>query len=210
MSNAFVNFLPYIVGVGGWIGIVVSIRYYMNGERLSWSKIEEIIALPFICAFLGGVIASTLYIGAISAFVTTRYIISSMRHPGTLLFVLLLMWIYIGIEFGILTPLRNAYRTEAETAAAELAADAEEDNAEEEEDNAEEEEDDEDNAEEEEDEDNAEEEEEEDEDNAKEEEEDEDNAEAAKDEMPLPKSPPAEVDVDNIAMNLPRQETDID
>jgi len=123
MSNVFLSILPYIVGVGGWSGVVAGSLYYLNGERLTLGKLEEIIALPLLGGLTGGLIAAFLYIGTISAFVTIHYILSSMRHPGTLLFTLLVIWIYIGIEYGILTPLRIAFLSEAEVAAAEIAAD---------------------------------------------------------------------------------------
>ena len=123
MSNVFLSILPYIVGVGGWSGVVAGVRYYLNGERLTFGKFEEIIALPLLGGLAGGLIAAFLYIGTISAFLTIHYILSSMRHPGTLLFTLLVMWIYIGIEYGILAPLRIAFQSEAEVAAAEIAAD---------------------------------------------------------------------------------------
>ena len=123
MSNVFLSILPYIVGVGGWSGVVAGSLYYLNGERLTLGKLEEIIALPLLGGLTGGLIAAFLYIGTISAFLTIHYILSSMRHPGTLLFTLLVMWIYIGIEYGILTPLRIAFLSEAEVAAAEIAAD---------------------------------------------------------------------------------------
>jgi len=123
MSNVFLSILPYIVGVGGWSGVVAGSLYYLNGERLTFGKLEEIIALPLLGGLTGGLIAAFLYIGTISAFVTIHYILSSMRHPGTLLFTLLVIWIYIGIEYGILTPLRIAFLSEADVAAAEIAAD---------------------------------------------------------------------------------------